>query len=116
MDWVEMLEQLNFPYEIIIVNDGSNDRTDSILRHLKEQIVNLNVISYTSNRGYGYAMSRAIPQVRVKWVLTIDSDGQFDMRDLPKLLECQRSAGYDLVTGYRFKKHDTVFRVSQTVS
>jgi glycosyltransferase involved in cell wall biosynthesis len=110
-DWAGILKQLKYSYEIIIVNDGSTDRTNSILEDLKEEIVNLRVISYNSNRGYGYAMSRAIPQVNGKWVLTIDSDGQFDMRDLPKLLECQRSAGYDLVTGYRLKKQDTAFRV-----
>ncbi len=110
-DWAENLEQHKFQYEIIIVNDGSTDRTHSILQDLKEEIVNLKVISYHPNKGYGYAISRAIPQVRGEWVLTIDSDGQFDIRDLAKLLECQRNGDYDLVTGFRVKKHDTVSKV-----
>jgi glycosyltransferase involved in cell wall biosynthesis len=109
--WADNLEQLKFKYEIIIVNDGSTDKTHSILQDLKEEMVNLSVISYNPNRGYGYAISKAIPQARGEWVLTIDSDGQFDIRDVTKLLECQRKGQYDLVTGYRVKKHDTVFRV-----
>jgi dolichol-phosphate mannosyltransferase len=96
--------------EIVIGEDGSTDGTKDILRELQSQFANLVVVDHAVNRGYGYALSSAIAQSSGDYVLTIDSDGQFDAGEY-KLLLTEMDKGYDVVTGYRRRKQDRILRV-----
>jgi len=96
--------------EVIVTNDGSKDGTLEILERLHGEFENLRYIDLEENLGYGGAMMRAINASRGEYVVTIDSDGQFDVGDVPHLLAKMRE-GYDCVTGYRRKKKDTLPRV-----
>lgn len=96
--------------EIVIGEDGSTDGTKDILYELQSRFANLVVVDHAVNRGYGYALSSAIARSSGEYVLTIDSDGQFDAGEY-KLLLTEMEKGYDVVTGYRRRKQDRILRV-----
>jgi glycosyltransferase involved in cell wall biosynthesis len=109
--WLQVLQKNDTNAEIVLANDGSTDRTLQILENLSQKIPLLKVVSYTPNRGYGYALKTAIRASKGQWVITLDSDGQFDLADFPSLLKLQNQQHLDFVTGYRMKKKDNLFRV-----
>ncbi len=109
--WVKVLQETAANAEIVLANDGSTDRTLKILENLSQKIPLLKVVSYTPNRGYGYALKTAIRASKGQWVITLDSDGQFDLADFPSLLKLQNEKQLDFITGYRMKKKDNLFRV-----
>lgn len=109
--WSQILKQNPYSSEIVLANDGSTDRTLEILRKMEAEIPNLRVVSYEPNRGYGYALRSAIRASKGRWIVTLDSDGQFDLADANKLMELRAKQDYDFVTGYRMKKKDNIFRI-----
>lgn len=96
--------------EIVIGDDGSTDGTKEILRALQARFDNLVVVDHPTNHGYGHALSSAMLKASGDYILTIDSDGQFDAGEYKLLLD-EMSKGYDVVTGYRTGKKDSVVRV-----
>ena len=108
--WEEIFTRDGIRGEIVIGEDGSTDGTKEILKDLQTRFDNLVVVDHAVNRGYGYALSSAIAHSRGDYVLTIDSDGQFDAGEYALLLAEMRK-GYDVVTGYRRRKQDRLFRV-----
>ena len=96
--------------EIVVTNDGSRDGTRKILDALAEEFPNLKAIHREKNSGYGSALSRSIRHSSGEYVVTIDSDGQFDILELPLLYD-EMKKGYDVVTGFRKKKKDSAFRI-----
>jgi len=109
--WNDVLGAADFESEIVLTNDGSTDNTAGILASLQEEFPRLRVTSFEQNRGYGRALTSSIQASRGEWVVTLDSDGQFDLKEYKGLLEKALSEGLDGVTGYRKKKEDTPFRV-----
>ena len=107
---METLRKEQISGEIIVSNDGSQDGTLAILKKLKAEFNNLVLIDLEQNLGYGGALKKAIDISKGRYVVTIDSDGQFDIGDLPRLLK-KIQEGYDCVTGYRARKKDTLPRV-----
>ena len=110
-EWNTFIENNKINAEIVITNDGSKDRTKKILDQLKLEFPNLNIIHFETNVGYGRALLSSIQNSKGKFILTIDSDGQFDISDLNKLIEKQKTEDYDLVTGFRLKKNDSFLKV-----
>lgn len=109
--WVAVLAGLGLRAEIVLADDGSTDGTSAVLARLAAELPLLRVLSHPVNRGYGFALGSALAASRGDMVVTLDSDGQFDLADLPALLEPYRARGLDFVTGYRVKKRDGVVRV-----
>lgn len=103
------LKSLNRNGEIVVTNDGSLDKTLEILNALKKEIPNLVVVNHAKNLGYGAALTNAIKAASGEYIVTIDSDGQFDITELPRFFESLN--GTAVVTGFRKKKADTLFRV-----
>lgn len=109
--WLKVLDGIPLSSEIVLANDGSTDGTLPILEKLAQEFNQVRYVSYTPNRGYGYALKQAIQASHGNMVVTLDSDGQFDLADFPKLLSTLQAGGLDFVTGYRVKKKDNIFRV-----
>jgi dolichol-phosphate mannosyltransferase len=109
--WADVLGESGLPGEIVIGNDGSTDGTQAILERLKGELACLRVVDLPKNRGYGAALSAAVGASRGKYVLTLDSDGQFEAAEYRTLLAELERGGFDLVTGYRHKKQDRMTRV-----
>lgn len=110
-DWERVLAESGVAGEIVIGNDGSTDRTGEILARLQTEFPNLVVVSHKVNGGYGRALRSAIRASRGRFVLTIDSDGQFDAGEWRALYEELERGKFDLVTGYRHAKQASIVHV-----
>ncbi len=109
-DWEATLVRLAVAAEIVVTDDGSTDGTGAILHRLQSEYANLVVVDQKPNAGYGRAMAAAVANSSGAQVMTLDSDGQFDPGEYPRLLE-QMARGSDIVTGYRIRKNDKPARV-----
>lgn len=103
------LSALNLPFEIIFVDDGSNDRTYLILRNIQAQDVNVMIIKFAKNYGQLFAFLASFEFSKGEIVITMDGDLQYDPYDIPKFLE-KIKEGYDLVSGWRFDRKDPLSR------
>jgi glycosyltransferase involved in cell wall biosynthesis len=83
----EALEPLEQSYEIIIVDDGSTDRSFELLRGLQAQDKRLKVIRFRRNFGQTAAFAAGFEYARGQVVVTMDADLQNDPADIPRLLE-----------------------------
>lgn len=110
-EWCEVLRGEGLTFEIVICNDGSSDGTGEILEQLREDVPELQSVGGSTNRGYGSAVSTAIAACRGRYIATIDSDGQFDPRDIAPMHNMLIAQQADGVNGIRGKKNDTWLRV-----
>ncbi len=104
-----VLSQLATTWEIILVNDGSRDKTTPICDELAAQFPEVRAIHHVDNRGYGAALKSGILAARYAFIFFTDKDGQFDLQELAHLIEW--SSHYDIVTGYRAKRQDPPHRL-----
>lgn len=98
---------LNIEYEIIYVDDGSSDRTLSLLERIQEADTHVIVLSLRRNFGQTAAFAAGFDFSRGDIVVTMDGDLQNDPNDIPKLLELMEDN--DLVSGWRKKRKDPFF-------
>jgi glycosyltransferase involved in cell wall biosynthesis len=97
-------------YEIVAVDDGSRDRTPSILARLKEEMGDrLAIVTHPTNLGYGTALRAGFDAARGRLVFYTDADNQFDLRELVDFLPMMEE--YDAVLGYRVGRQDGSFRL-----
>lgn len=95
-------------WEIIIVDDGSSDKTFEIGKELSRQYRNVKVISHKPNRGYGAALKSGFTNAKYKYVVFTDGDRQFDFSQVVRFIENIKDA--DVVIGYRKKRRDSMSR------
>lgn len=106
-----VLDQLNKPYEVILVNDGSRDNTSSMLQKLfAEHPDNLRIFEFNRNYGQHMAIMAGFEKVRGEVIVTLDADLQNFPEDIPLLLE-KIEEGYDVVGGVRFDRNDSWWRL-----
>ncbi len=94
-----------FNFELIVVNDGSNDNTYQVLKELTFKIKELSVISLRKNYGQTAAMSAGFDNSKGEIIITLDGDLQNDPNDIPTLIS-EINDGYDLICGWRFDRKD----------
>ena len=95
-------------YEIVVVDDGSRDRTGEIADRLAAANPHLKVVRHPVNRGYGAAVSSGIRACTQPWVVLCDGDGQFAAADIARLTA--RVPEYDVVVGHRAHRADPLMR------
>jgi glycosyltransferase involved in cell wall biosynthesis len=98
-------------YEVIVINDGSRDDTGHVLAELEAKYrPHMRVITHESNRGYGGALRSGFGAAGKDFIFYTDGDGQYDVLELPKLLE-RMSDGVGLVNGYKLERNDPKHRI-----
>ena len=90
-----VLDGIKKSYEIMVVDDGSNDNSVEVVKRIK----NVKLIQHPYNKGYGAALKTGIKHATSDLILTIDADGTYPAKDAPRLLE--HVDEYDMVVGSR---------------
>ena len=107
----ETLKEHVADYEVIVVNDGSFDNTGIVLAELAKQYApRMRVITHPENRGYGGALRTGFAAAAKDLVFYTDGDGQYDVRELPKLLALM-GPKTGLVNGYKLERNDPIHRI-----
>ncbi len=102
-----VLRPLGIPFEIVVVDDGSRDRTLAVLRRVQERTPELCVVALRRNFGQTLALQAGFDRARGEVIVTLDGDLQNDPRDIPRLLEAL-AAGADVVSGWRRDRKDAL--------
>jgi glycosyltransferase involved in cell wall biosynthesis len=103
-----LLPELADDYEIIVVNDGSRDRTGEIADRMSRADAHVKVVHHSVNRGYGAAVASGLRAARLPYVLLCDGDGQFAPDDL--LAMAAKMGAHDVVVGNRIRRADPLMR------
>jgi undecaprenyl-phosphate 4-deoxy-4-formamido-L-arabinose transferase len=103
---VSTLDALDRPYELIFVDDGSSDRTWSIVEALHQAQPNVRGVRFKRNFGQHPAMHAGLSRATGAVLVTLDADLQNDPADLPKLIHAVES-GSDVASGRRLGREDS---------
>ncbi len=105
----KVLENLDLEdYEIIVVDDGSRDKTGEKAENYAKKHDKIKVI-HQRNGGYGAALQAGFYQSKFDWITYTDADGQFDFSEVTKFIDKTFEA--DLIIGYRIKRNDPFIRL-----
>ena len=110
LDAEAALRTLTDDYQIVVVNDGSTDRSAEVLRELQAQVGRLEVVTHPKNRGYGGALRSGFSASTKELVFYTDGDGQYDVKEMP-LLVMLLSPDVDFVNGVKMTRRDPGYRV-----
>ena len=105
---LEILNKLDLDFEIIVVNDGSADKTGRIADDISRCDKRVKVVHHPRNLGYGAALQSGFKAASKEFVFYTDGDGQFDLKEMPPLL--QLMGNYDIVSCYRINRQDPLIR------
>lgn len=103
----QALEPLSIEYEIILVNDGSNDGSWELIEKMAQEDARIRGISFRRNYGKSAALYCGFEMAGGEVVITMDADLQDDPQELPELYRMIREDGYDLVSGWKQKRYDS---------
>jgi len=100
-----------YKHEIIVVDDGSVDKTVGVLSKIKQELPTLRIIKHLQNSGQSTAIRTGVQYAKSTWIATLDGDGQNDPADIPnlynELINNQDADPWLVVAGYRKKRKDT---------
>jgi glycosyltransferase involved in cell wall biosynthesis len=107
-DAVRVLKQVADKWEVLMIDDGSTDRTVETAKQLEKKIPNVHLLSHNINRGYGAALKTGFEHAKYEYIVFTDGDRQFDFGEVTKFIEKVSNA--DIVIGFRKKREDAFFR------
>ena len=105
-----LLPKLTGDYEVVVVDDGSEDGTGDLLQALAREYSFLKVIHHRVNRGYGAALITGFANCSKDLIFYTDGDGQYDVEELALLMSAF-SKDVDLVNGYKISRSDPTYRI-----
>jgi len=107
--WINkvMLEN-KYSYEVILVDDGSTDKSWEVIESLSTQFSTLKGIKFRRNFGKSAALNEGFAVAQGDVVITMDADLQDSPEEIPALYSMIKEQGYDLVSGWKKKRHDPV--------
>jgi len=113
--WIEkVMHQHQFDYEIIFVDDGSNDGSWEIIQELSKQNPNIKGISFRRNYGKSAALNVGFEHACGDVVITMDADLQDNPEEIPELYRMITEDKFDLVSGWKKKRYDPLSKTIPT--
>jgi len=97
-------------FELIFVDDGSTDGSVAVIEKLVEERSNVSLLQLAGNFGKSAALAAGFEHARGRVVFTLDADLQDDPKEIPRFL-ARLDEGFDLVSGYKRKRHDPITKV-----
>ncbi len=96
-------------YEVLMIDDGSNDGSWDIIKQLQQEDRHIRGISFRRNYGKSAALQTGFEAAQGEVVITMDADLQDSPDEIPELYRMIREEGYDVVSGWKKKRYDNVF-------
>jgi glycosyltransferase involved in cell wall biosynthesis len=106
---MKTLSNLGIDWKIIVVDDGSTDRTAEVASELSKKYPRMSLVRHSTNLGIGSAVRTGIVSSETTWVFYTDCDGQFDLSELESLWRIRNSA--DVISGFRRRRQDPLMRL-----
>lgn len=114
-EWIDrVMQENNFSYEIIFVNDGSTDRSWEVIQELGEKNPNIKGISFRRNYGKSAALHEGFSAALGEVVITMDADLQDSPDEIPELYRLIAEEKYDLISGWKKKRYDPITKTIPT--
>jgi glycosyltransferase involved in cell wall biosynthesis len=105
---VKVMTENNYSYEVIFIDDGSTDASWSIIQQLSAEDTNVKGIRFFSNYGKSQALHAGFARAQGDVIITMDADLQDNPNEIPELYHMITSDNYDLVSGWKKKRYDSV--------
>lgn len=113
--WIErVMSENGFSYEVIFVDDGSKDKSWNIIETLRQKNKNLKGIKFRRNYGKAAALNVGFSEALGDVVFTMDADLQDSPDEIPEMYHMVREEGFDLVSGWKKKRHDPISKTIPT--
>ncbi len=113
--WIRrVVEENNYSYEIIMVDDGSTDNSWNLIQELGKSNPNIKGIKFRRNYGKSAALNIAFEVAKGDVVITMDADLQDSPDEIPGLFKMITSDGFDLVSGWKKKRYDPISKTIPT--
>ena len=107
MSWIEgVMKKEGYNYEVIMVDDGSRDRSWEVIRKLSENNPAIRGIRFRRNYGKSAALYHGFAAAEGRVVVTMDADLQDSPEEIPEMYRMVTEEGYDIVSGWKKKRHD----------
>jgi len=108
-DWIKKVCELErLAYEVIYVDDGSTDTSWDVIEELRKTNSSVKGIKFRRNHGKSAALNVGFEAVEGDVVITLDADLQDSPDEIPELFKMIKVDGYDLVSGWKKKRHDPI--------
>jgi len=108
--WIKrVMDAHSFSYEIILIDDGSTDGSWQVIETLSTENEHIKGIKFRRNYGKSAALNEGFKATKGDVVITMDADLQDSPDEIPELYRMVSEEGYDLVSGWKKKRHDPVF-------
>lgn len=115
MSWIDrVMREHSFSYEVIMVDDGSKDRSWSVIEQLSSVYPALRGVKFGRNYGKSAALNVGFGEVQGDVVITMDADLQDSPDEVPELYRMITQDGYDLVSGWKQKRYDPITKTVPT--
>lgn len=113
--WIErVMNENNFSYEILFINDGSRDNSMEVIRGLQASNPYIHCVSFSRNYGKSPALDTGFARAKGDVVITMDADLQDSPDEIPELYRMITEEGYDLVSGWKKKRYDPLSKTIPT--
>ena len=113
--WIErVMKENNFSYEVLMINDGSNDESWEVVKRIHETNPAVKGVSFRRNYGKSPALNTGFAMAQGDVVITMDADLQDSPDEIPELYRMITEDGYDLVSGWKKKRYDPLSKTLPT--
>ena len=113
--WIDrVMKENNFSYEVLLMDDGSKDKSWEVIEKLRSENPNLKGTKLRRNYGKSAALNVAFAKAKGDVVITMDADLQDSPDEIPELYKMIMTDGYDLVSGWKQKRYDPITKTLPT--